>query len=146
MNTAKIPKSRYPVTLTDLPTSCLGCPCRRPSSPAADPCWKESVSLQIFFLYILPSGGRGSLRSPSAGGYFSCKAVKVSEEKVERPFDEQSSLIAPLISPSVKLLLTRLCKASFWSEYRQWIRDDSHGEISGKSGHAMYSSTCFCFL
>ena len=102
-NTAKVLKSRFPVSPTALPTSCFRRPGRKPSGPAADPGLKESIALLISLLeavlgWNIPSSGeRGRLRSASEGGCFSCKAVNVSEKKGARPFDEQISLTAPLI-------------------------------------------------
>ena len=82
-NTAKVSKSRFPVSPTELPTSCLRWPGRRPSGPAAESGLKVFIALLISFLEavlgwcILSSGGRGRLRSVSTGGCFSCKTVKV---------------------------------------------------------------------
>ena len=151
-STANVSKSRFPVSQTDLPKSCLRWFGWRPSGLAADPGLKESIALLISLLeavlgWCIPSSeGRGRLRSDGAGGCFSCKAVKVSEENTARPFDEQTSLTAPLMSRSMNSISTRLCNAFSWLVDCLQTLDDSLGESSCKPVHVMYSSTWILIL
>ena len=113
--TVKVPKSRFPVSPTDLPTSCLRWPGRRPSGPAADPGLKELIALLVSVLEPVLGWIRHELDENKVRAQYTDKSQEFAVQQINfweayLPKTQELTYLGSIITSECSLEKEMLCR------------------------------------